>query len=135
RLSNCSFATRTAAGADVETDGCPFEPKTVAELVDEKSLVGEMEFGGDVGEEHEGGRRNAGLRRVQNADVSGAGTRGARCRAPVGHELVQFGCSAPLATRHGDAIDRLEQLRGALAGQRGNVEDGSVLEKFELPPQ
>src|SRR5215475_9951067 len=131
RLSNCGFARRTAAGADVEADGCAFEAKAVAELIDEKSLVGEMKFGGDVGEEHERGRRNASLRRVENADVRAAGARGRVRRGDVGHKLVQFRCSDALAARRGDAVDRLEQLRGALAGQRGNVEDGSVVEKFE----
>src|SRR4030095_2858751 len=98
-------------------------------------FVGEMEFRGDVGEEHERGRGNAGLRGVENADVRAAGTRGrVRC-ADVSHKLVQFGCSDALAARRGYAVNCLEQLRGALAGQRGNVEDRSVIEKFELPPQ
>src|SRR6185369_263722 len=134
-LSNCGFAGRTAARADVKTDGCPFETKPVPELVDEKSLVRKMELRGDVGEEHEGWRCDAGLSHIENADVRSSRARWRVRGADVSHELVEFGCSDALAARRGDAVDGFEQLGGALPGQRGDVEDRRVIEKLELPAQ
>ena len=41
----------------------------------------------------------------------------------------------PLLSRLGEPLDRVEQLRGSLPGQRGEMNDGGVLEKLELEPQ
>ena len=70
------------------------EPERVADLVHKKSFVGKMEGRRYVGEEHEGGRRDAGLRRIEHAHLSPPGA-GRRVHGRDGlNESIQLGVSA-----------------------------------------
>src|SRR5919197_2001692 len=64
---------RPAPAANLNPDWRPRESEFSTQLVHQKALVGEMEGGRNVGEEDEGWRRCADLRRVQNAHVLAAG--------------------------------------------------------------
>src|SRR5207302_11229930 len=61
------------SAADLNANRCPEEAKCLPQLVDQETLIREMERRGDVGEEHERRRRHADLRRVEDAHVLAAG--------------------------------------------------------------
>src|SRR3954451_20064080 len=60
------------AAPHLDADRRADETELLAQLVDQEALVGEVERRRHVGEEEERRRRDAGLRRVHDADVSAA---------------------------------------------------------------
>src|SRR5262245_33178336 len=75
----------------LDSDRSPLESERFPQAVPQVSLVREVERRGDVGEEHELGGRDAGLRGVEDADFAAAWARG---RVHGGHRLdeaVQLG--------------------------------------------
>src|SRR6187397_1565759 len=84
------------------------ESEFVPQLVDEKSLVREMERRRHVGEKHEPRRRDADLCRVEDADVSAPGTDGGICRGHGFEPSVQRRCRNPLLTCGSNLVDGLE---------------------------
>src|SRR5262249_11686101 len=85
-----SSFTGSTSRPDVKPDRRPLEPEPLAQLVDEKSLVGEVEPGRDVRKEHKRRRRDAGLRSVQNPDVAASGACWRMRSRNLRYELVQL---------------------------------------------
>ena len=76
----------------LDPDRRAVEAERLAQPVDQKPLVGEVKRRRDVREEHERRRRDAGLRRVQDAHFVPAGA-GRRVRG--GHRLRRTGSAPP----------------------------------------
>src|SRR5207302_9478330 len=66
----------SAPGPDVKPNRRAFKSEALPKLVDEKSLVGKVKLCRDVGEEDERRRRDARLRRVEDAHVRAPGAGG-----------------------------------------------------------
>src|SRR5688500_6698505 len=63
------------AAPDMKPDRRAEEAELVPDLVDQEPLVGEVEGGRDVGEEHERRRRHGGLGGIEDAHVAAARAR------------------------------------------------------------
>ena len=115
--------------------GVPISPNDSRSRFAEKPLVGEVELGRDVGEEHERRRRDARLRRVEDPHVPLAGARGRVHGGDGLDEPVELAGRDAAHARLGDLVDRLEHLRRALAGGRRDVQHRRVVEELQLPAQ
>src|SRR5919199_2559353 len=115
----------------LDPNGRTDESEPLAQLIEEEPLVGKMKCRRHVREEHERRRRDANLRRVEDAHMFTSGT---HRRIRGGHlldEFVQLRRRNTFAPRFGDPVDGLEYFRRALAGQRRNVEYRCVVEKLQ----
>jgi hypothetical protein len=111
------------------------EPEGVADLVHKKPFVGKMEGRRYVREEHEGGRRDTRLCRIEHAHLFPPGA-GRRVHGRDGlNESIELWCRHAFLTSVGHPVDRLQQLRGALPGGRRDMQYRSVVEKLQLPAQ
>src|SRR5688500_5362776 len=120
----------------LQPDRRTFEAERVAQLVQDEALVREVELRRGVREQHEGRRRRVGLRRVHHAYFPTRPGRDGRVRlGDFLDEPIQLASADTLRTRLRNAIDRLEHLRRALAGQRRDVQHRGVVQEFQLPPQ
>src|SRR5439155_22695402 len=123
------------AAADLKTHGRPHETELLAQLVDQVSLVGEVKSRGHVGEEHEGGRGDAGLRGVEDSNVPSLGADGWIGRGYRRHEPVEHRCRNACAPRRSNLVDDLQNLGRPMAGQCRYVQYRCIVEELHLPPQ
>src|SRR5258708_9465960 len=65
--TNFSIIRLFGPATNLQSDRGPLEPESLPELIDEESLVGEMECRRDIGEQHDGRGRRADLCGVHEA--------------------------------------------------------------------
>ncbi len=94
-----------------------------------------MERGRGVREKHERRRRDVGLRGIHDAHFVAARARRRVRGGDLRDPSVQLPCRHALVARVGHPVDRLQQLRRPLAGQRGEVQDRRVVQKPHLAAQ
>src|SRR5487761_68607 len=122
---------RALLHALLEADGCSGKIEFLAKLVFEKTLVTEVQAANLIRKQHEGGRRDGGLREVINFHLA-AGWRCAAVEIDGGKPAIQLACGDAALARGHDFVDQRKKAAGALARERGEKNDGRIIEKLQF---
>src|SRR5215203_7337986 len=126
---------RAFAAANLQPYRRSQKSKLFAYPVFQEPFVGKVELGRDVGEQRKGRRSDAYLRRIENPHGLARRTRHRmRCRCLL-QKSIELWRGDAAAALFEDVLDNLEQLRGALARERGDVNDRRKIQKLQVEAQ
>ena len=114
----------------LDPDRRAHKAKGVPDLVFEKTLVGEVEFHGAVGEEDERGRGDGSLSQVEDFHALAHGNGGA-IEVDGLQETIHLAGGDALAAFAGHFLEQGEEFVDILAGRGRNKYGGSVIQEFQ----
>src|SRR6185437_9491282 len=124
-------AARALFDALLKTDGRSGEVELLAELVFEETFIAEMQAANLIREKHESRRGHGSLRDVINFNFA-AGWRSAAVQIDSREPAIEFASGHAALARGHDLVDQRKKPASAFTRERGEKNDGRIIEELQL---